>query len=338
MDRGECQRLKAILHKGKGMEGLSCSDFREPSPKAGEVRIKLKTAGLNHRDLFVLERHKPDEPELVIGSDGAGIIDAVGEGVEGLSVGQEVIINPSLGWKRNSDAPPAGHEIVGLPGHGTFAEYIVLPADNVEPKPAYLSWEEAGVFGLAGLTAYRALFTRGNVKPGMKVFIPGIGGGVALFLLTFAKAAGATVYVTSRSEEKRNAALELGADRAIDSNGDWEQELGGQVDLVIESVGAATFGKSLKQLKKGGTIVTFGSSTGDVIQLNLRDFFYGQYNMLGSTLGSGEEFREMIAFAEEHKITPVIDGFHKLSEYQNAFKRLEQAKQLGKIGFWCASN
>ena len=330
--------MKAVIHKGNGKEGLSYADFQERSPKAGEVLVKLKTAGLNHRDLFVLERHKPNEPALVIGSDGAGIIEAAGEGVKGLSAGQEVIINPSLGWEKNSDAPPAGHEIVGLPGHGTFAEYIIIPAENAEPKPEYLTWEEAGVFGLAGLTAYRALFTRGNAKPGMKVLIPGIGGGVALFLLKFAKAIGASVYVASRSEEKRQAALELGADKAIDSDGDWIEELGVKVDLVIESVGAATFEKSLKQLRKGGTIVTFGSSTGDVIQLNLRDFFYGQYNMLGSTLGSSEEFREMIGFAKKHKITPVIDGFHPLSGYKDAFSRLEHARQLGKIGFYCGTD
>jgi zinc-binding alcohol dehydrogenase/oxidoreductase len=327
--------MKAIVHEGKaGFEGLSYQDIAEIKPKAGEVRVRLKTAGLNHRDLFVLHRHKPTDPALVIGSDGAGIIDSIGEGVSDVQVGDEVIINPGLGWKDKSDAPPKGFEIVGLPFHGTFAEQIVVPVDNVVLKPHYLTWEEAGVLSLAALTAYRALFTRGKVKEGMKVLIPGIGGGVATFLLQFAKSAGATVYVTSRSDTKRNKALELGAKLALDSNEDWEKVLRGEkMDLVIESVGAATFNKSLDQLRPGGTMVTFGSSTGDEVQIDLRKFFYGQYNLLGSTMGSTEEFIEMLHFIQTHELRPVVDQMYSLSQFDQAFKRLEAAAQLGKIGF-----
>jgi zinc-binding alcohol dehydrogenase/oxidoreductase len=328
--------LKALVHEGKaGLEGLSYRDMPEAEPGAGEVRVKLKTAGLNHRDLFVLHRHKPEDPPLIIGSDGAGIIDAIGEGVVGVEVGDEVILNPGLGWKENSDAPPPGFEIIGLPGDGTFAGQITVPIDNVELKPGHLSWEEAGVLSLAALTAYRALFTKGKVKEGMHVLIPGIGGGVATFLLQFAKAAGAKVYVTSRSAEKCESALQLGADQALDSNEDWEQSLGGQkMDLVIESVGAATFNKSLKQLRPGGTLVTFGSSTGDTVDFNLREFFYGQFTMHGSTMGSKEEYREMLQFIDRHRIKPIVDTMYTLEQFEEAFKRLEEAKQLGKIGFY----
>ncbi|WP_342431635.1 zinc-binding dehydrogenase [Neobacillus sp. FSL H8-0543] len=328
--------MKALVHtKTTGFQGLSISDMEEVQPKAGEVRVHLKTAGLNHRDLFVLKRHKPTDPPLIIGSDGAGIIDAVGEGVIDLKVGDEVIINPSLGWKDNSDAPPSGFDIIGLPDHGTFAEKVIIPAENAVEKPQNLTWEEAGVLSLAALTAYRALFTQGQVKPEMKVLIPGIGSGVATFLLQFAKAAGATVYVTSRSMDKCQKALEMGADKAIDSNEDWETALAGEkMDLVIECVGAATFNKSLKQLRQGGTIVTFGASAGDVVELNLRDFFYGQFRLFGSTLGSGEEYIEMINFVQEHNIKPVVDRIYPLEEFAQAFKRLENAEQLGKIGFY----
>jgi zinc-binding alcohol dehydrogenase/oxidoreductase len=327
--------MKAIVHaKTTGLEGLSISNMEEIPPKAGEVRVQLKTAGLNHRDLFVLTRHKTTEPPLIIGSDGAGIIDAIGEGVIDLKVGDEVIINPGLGWKENSDAPPRGFEVIGLPFHGTFAEKIIIPAENALPKPHYLTWEEAGVLSLAALTAYRALFTQGQVKPEMKVLIPGIGSGVATFLLQFAKAAGATVYVTSRSMEKCQKALEMGADKAFDSNEEWEKVLAGEkMDLVIECVGAATFNKSLKQLRLGGTIVTFGASAGDVVELNLRQFFYGQFRLLGSTMGSGEEYLEMINFIQKHNIRPVVDRMYSLEEFHQAFKRLENAEQLGKIGF-----
>lgn len=327
--------MKGIIHADKeGFAGLTYRDIETSSPGPQEVRVKLKTAGLNHRDLFVLNRHKPTDPPLVIGSDGAGVVDEVGSEVSGVKAGDEVIINPGLGWKHNSDAPPEGFEIVGLPYHGTFAESIVLPAENVVPKPSYLNWEEAGVLSLAGITAYRALFTRAKIKPGMKVLIPGIGSGVATFLLQFAKAEGATVYVTSRSKEKREAALKLGADKAVDSNEEWNAALNEEkMDVVIECVGAATFNKSLKQLRKGGTIVTFGASAGDEVTLNLRDFFYGQLNMLGSTLGSAEEYEEMLRFIEKHQIKPVLDEVYPLERFEQAFKRLEKAEQLGKIGF-----
>ncbi len=327
--------MKALVHADKtGLAGLTYREIEEIAPKAGEVRVKLKTAGLNHRDLFVLTRHQPTDPPLIIGSDGAGIIDSVGSGVENIRVGDEVIINPSLGWKENSEVPPQGFEILGLPFHGTFAEQVTVPAENVVKKPQYLSWEEAGVLSLGALTAYRALFTRGKIKSGMKVLIPGIGSGVATLLLQFAKAAGATVFVTSRSKEKCEKALELGADKAIDSNEDWLEALDGEkMDLVIECVGAATFNKSLEQLRPGGTIVTFGASAGDEVQINLRSFFYGQFNLLGSTMGSGEEYLEMIQFIESNKIRPAIDTIYPLEQFEAAFQRMENAQQLGKIGF-----
>ncbi|WP_017755052.1 zinc-binding dehydrogenase [Calidifontibacillus oryziterrae] len=327
--------MKAIIHEGKlGVAGLSYRDFEEVQPQAGEVKVKLKIAGLNHRDLFVLNRHQPSDPPLIIGSDGAGIIEAVGKGVANVNVGDEVLINPGIGWKEKTDAPPQGFEILGHPFHGTFAEYVVIPSENVVPKPEYLTWEEAGVLSLAALTAYRALFTRGRIQSEMKVLIPGIGSGVATFLLQFAKAVGATVYVTSRSPEKCQMALELGADKAINSNEDWSKALGREkMDLVIECVGAATFNKSLDQLRPGGTIVTFGASAGDEVQLNLRTFFYGQLNLLGSTMGSAEEYKEMLEFIKVHKIKPVVDQIYPLDQFDKAFERIETASQLGKIGF-----
>lgn len=327
--------MKAIIHAGEsGLSGLSYGDIKEIEPGVGEIRVKLKTAGLNHRDLFVLNRHLPEEPPLIIGSDGAGIVDAIGENVVSVQVGDEIIINPGLGWEKNSAAPPEGFEILGLPFHGTFAEYVIIPSENAAPKPKYLSWEEAGVLSLAALTAYRALFTRGKVEPGMKVFIPGVGSGVATFLVQFANAAGAEVFVSSRSKEKCAKALELGAYKAIDSNEDWNEVLEElKMDLVIESVGAATFNKSLDLLRPGGTIVTFGASAGDEVHLNLRSFFYGQFNLLGSTMGSAEEYIGMLQFIEKHEIKPVIDQIFSLNEFEQAFNRMERAEQLGKIGF-----
>lgn len=327
--------MKALIHEKKaGKEGLSYCEMEELLPKEGEVRVRLETAGMNHRDLFVLNRHKESEPPLIIGSDGAGVIDAIGPSVTNITIGDEVMINPSLGWIEESDAPPKGFEIVGLPFHGTFAQSIIVPAENVTPKPSYLTWEEAGVLSLAGITAYRALFSRAKVKAGMNVLIPGIGSGVATFLLQFAKAVGATVFVTSRSVEKCEQALAIGADFALDSNSDWTKNLQGtKMDVVIDCVGAATFNKSLSQLRPGGTIVTFGSSTGDEVNINLRDLFYGQINVLGTTMGSKEEYIKMLQFIELHQIKPIIDRIYPLSEYEQAFLRLDNAEQFGKIGF-----
>src|SRR5699024_10438764 len=168
-------------------------------------------------------------------------------------------------WYENSAVPPKNYDILGMPDHGTFAEKIAISEEQLEPKPDHLSWEEAGVLALAALTGYRALFTRGDLKKGETLFIPGAGSGVATFLIQFAKNIGARVIVSSRSEEKRKKALDLGADAAIDTNRDWIEQLAGEsIDLVIDSVGGATFNRSLKAVKRGGKIVIFGATTEDV--------------------------------------------------------------------------
>lgn len=325
--------MKAIYHEGmQSLEGVHFGDVEKDKIGEGDVIVKLKAAGLNHRDLFIPGRHNENDPPLVLGSDGAGVIDEIGSNVTDINVGDAVIINPSLGWERNDVVPPEGFEIVGFPFNGTFAEYITVPAKNVVPKPDHLNWEEAGVLALSAMTAYRALFTRGKIDSDMTVLIPGATGGAGTFLLQFAKAVGATVYVTSRSKEKRAAALELGADKAIDSELDWNKELNGEkVDLVIESVGAATFNKSVDQLKRGGTLVAFGASAGDNVDFNLRKFFYGQFNLLGSTMASTEELHEMLNFIEKHKIAPIMDKSFKFEDYKQAFDHLENAGMMGKI-------
>ncbi|MBO8156137.1 MAG: zinc-binding dehydrogenase [Bacillaceae bacterium] len=327
--------MKAIVHHGpKGLDGVKYTDMKEPEPKAGEVKVRLKMAGLNHRDLLVPNRRNEDDPAVILGSDGAGVIEELGEGVTDVLVGDEVMINPGLRWREKSDAPPKEFEILGFPSHGTFAESVVVPAENVVKKPAQFSWEEAAVLPLSALTAYRALFTRAKVKKGDTVFIPGIGSGVATYMLQFARAAGARVIVTSRNDVKLEKAAKLGADVVVHTNSDWNQELANEkVDIVIESVGAATFNRSLKVLRPGGTIVTFGASAGDMIQINIREFFYGQYNLFGSTMGSQEEFEEMVKFVQNHNIKPVLDKVFPLSEALEAFHYMDEAEQFGKIAF-----
>jgi len=304
----------------------------EPTAQQGEVVVKIRDAGVNRRDLGLLKRYGDNPEALIIGSDGAGIVESLGEGVTAVEVGDEVVINPGLRWAQNSDAPPEGFDILGMPDHGTFAEKIAISVEQLEKKPAHLSWEEAGGLALPALTGYRALFTKGQLKKGDTLFIPGAGSGVATFLIQFAKNVGATVIVTSRSEDKLAQAKEIGADIAIPTDSDWVKELEGQtIDLVIDSVGGATFNRSLEVLKKGGRIVIFGATTADNVDFNLRSFFYGQYQLFGSTMGSREELRNMIQHIEQHDTRPVVDRVFALEEAQEAFDYLAEGKQFGKV-------
>ena len=325
--------MKAFVHKGKpGIENTYYMDMEEQEPEKYEVKVRIKSAGLNHRDIWNLNRRKEDSDPIVLGSDGAGVIDAIGEEVKNVKIGDEVIINPSLNWSKKSNAPPSEFEILGVPSHGTFAEFIIIPCENVELKPKHLTWKEAGVLPLAALTAYRALFTRGKIESDQTILIPGVGGGVATFVLLMAKAIGARVIVSSRSEEKMGQALNLGADLAINSDGDWKEELKDEkIDLVIDSVGPATWGKVMDVVADGGTIVCYGATTGVDINMNLQSLYFGQYNILGSTMGSREEFKEMLQLVEKYQLKPVIDKVFLHSDTLNAFKRMSEGEQFGKI-------
>ncbi|PFB32030.1 alcohol dehydrogenase [Bacillus cereus] len=324
--------MKAIVHQyKKGVEGLEYKFSSETNPNAGEVKVKLKAAGLNHRDLFIINNRKEMELPLVIGSDGSGIVTEIGEGVSNNLLNSEVIINPSIGWENIAEVPDLP-EVLGGPKNGTFAKYVIVPAENVVAKPSYLTWEESGVLSLSALTAYRALFTKGRLKCGEHVLIPGIGGGVATFAMLFAKAIGAKVSVTSRVESKRKFAETYGADFSFNSSGNWEESLRGEkVDLIIDSIGPATFLQYFDVLKPNGRIVNFGASSGDKIELPLRALFYNQIDIMGTSMGSREEFNEMIKFIEKYKIKPIIDKVYSLKEAIQALSRMEQSEQFGNI-------
>lgn len=321
--------MKAFVHEFGEMK---LKDMKEPVAGDGEVVVSLKVAGLNRRDLSLPNRRGTDAEALTLGSDGAGIIDSIGKDVTEFAVDDEVIINPALRWDMNSDAPPKGFDILGMPDNGTFAEKIVLSAGQVEPKPAHLSWEEAGVLALSALTGFRALFTKGEIKEGETVFIPGAGSGVATYLISFAKNIGAKVIVTSRNEDKRRKAKELGADIVLDTASDWPKELEDEtIDLVIDSVGRATFNRSLEVLKKGGRIVVFGATTDDTVDLNLREFFYGQYQLFGSTMGSRQELRAMLDHIANFKTQSIVDRTFSLDKANDAINYLKEGKQFGKV-------
>ncbi|SHM89260.1 zinc-binding dehydrogenase [Gracilibacillus kekensis] len=308
------------------------SDVPKTSPKNNEVLVKLKVAGLNHRDLKIKDRVKDKSKSFTLGSDGAGTIEKLGDNVTRYQIGEEVIINPSLNWYHKSEAPPKEFEIVGVPFAGTFADSILIHKDFIEPKPKHLSWEEAGVFALSALTGYRALVTQGGLEKGETLFIPGVGGGVNSFIIQMAKALGARVITSSRDPKKLEEAEKLGFDRGVLTTGVWKRELADeQIDMVIESIGGATFNKSLDVLKKGGRIVTYGSSTNDEFTFNLRQFFYGQYKLIGSTMGSREELHELIKLINQYKISPIIDKGFAFDQIDQAFSYLASQEQLGKV-------
>ncbi|WP_051217624.1 quinone oxidoreductase family protein [Paenibacillus assamensis] len=327
------ENARVIVHERvNGSEGLCLHTTVNKLPKAGEVSVRIQAAGLNHRDLFIMKERSDLHQSVVLGSDGAGIVASVGEGIEHIQVGDEVIIHPTLNWVHTNEIPET-LTILGYPSEGTFAEYVVVPVTCIEKKPAYLTWEEAGVLPLAALTAYRALFTRGQLKSGEHVLITGIGGGVATYAFMMAKAAGAKVTVTSRSQEKRLRALEVGADHVLASDCDWGESLHGEpVNLIIDSIGPAVFTQFLQVLAPGGRVVQFGRSSGDKVEISLSTLFRNQYSILATSMGSAEEFREMLQFVERHRIRPVIDQIYPLEQAVQAFKRMEAGVQFGNIG------
>lgn len=321
--------MEAFVHE---FGELKLKEMANPTVKKGHVIVSLRVAGLNRRDLYIPNRRGKEAEALILGSDGAGVVHSIGEDVQNIKVGDEVIINPALRWENESAAPPVSFDILGMPDNGTFAEKIVISADQIVPKPEHLSWEEAGVLALSGLTGYRAMFTKGQIKEGETVFIPGAGSGVATYLISFAKNIGARVIVTSRDQAKLKQAKELGADITLDTESDWASQLKDEtIDLVIDSVGRATFNRSLKLLKQGGRMVVFGATTEDTVDLNLREFFYGQYQLIGSTMGSGQELNAMIEHVKQYKTHPVVDKVFDLTDAQLAFDYLKENKQFGKI-------
>ncbi len=306
-----------------------------PEPGAGEVRIRLKAAALNHRDLWIkLGQYGglkyPSQP----GSDGAGVVEAIGAGVAADWVGQAVIINPAFGWGEHEAAQGEAFSILGLPREGTLAEAIVVPVEQVTPKPAHLSWGEAAALPLAGLTAYRALFARAKIKPGERVLLSGIGGGVALFALQFAVGAGADVWVTSSSSEKIVRAVGLGAKGGYDYTGDgWALAAAadGLFDVIVDSAGGDGFESLVDLGAPGGRIVIFGATCGNPPVLPMRKLFWRQLSVLGTTMGSPHDWAAMLAEVERTKLTPVISETFALADVGAAFDLMERGGQMGKI-------
>src|SRR5918993_1182576 len=332
--------MKAIrLHEIDGPESLVYEDVPEPESGPGEIVVRLHNAALNRRDVFVTRGQypgaKPDALPVTLGSDGAGEVAARGDGVDGPSEGTEVVINPALHWGENPSVPGKEYRILGLPDDGTFAQFVSVPADHVFPKPSHLSQEEAAAIPLAGLTAYRALVTRGEVREGETVVVPGIGSGVATFVVQMAAALGARVFVTSGSDEKIEWAKELGAEGGVNYNSeDWSKELKsmvGGVDLSVDHVGGEAFDALVSLAKPGSRIVTFGATAGPKVSVVMPRIFLKHLTVLGTAMGTNEEFGAMLDLWAEHGLRPPINETFPLEETTAAMGYMEEGAGIGKI-------
>ena len=332
--------MKAIrLNELGGPENLVYEDLPEPQPGPGEVVVRLSNAALNRRDVFVTRGMypgaKPDVLPVTLGSDGAGEVVARSEGADGPSEGTEVVMNPALHWGDDPRIPGEEYRILGLPDDGTFAQFVKVPADHVFPKPSRLSMPEAAAIPLAALTAYRALVTRGELQEGETVVIPGIGGGVATFLVQIASALGATVFVTSGSDEKIEKAKELGAEGGVNYNTEnWSKELRsmtGGVDLSVDSIGGEVFDTLVTIANPGGRVVSFGATAGPVEKLVLPKIFLKQLEVRGTAMGTAEEFGAMLDLYSEKDLHPVINETFALEEATAAMLHMEEGAGIGKI-------
>ncbi len=339
--------MKAVLiRKHGGPEVVSVEDVEDPVAQPGEVVVEIRSAGLNHLDIWVRNGRGGEElvQQHILGSDGSGLIIDKGNGVQGVKNGDEVVINPALSCEhcefclRGQQSECASFGIVGMARNGTFAEKIAVPCVNVWPKPEHLSFDEAAALPLAYQTAWRMLMTRAEMKPSDTILIQGIGGGVALAALQFAKLFGAEVIVTSSSDEKLAKAKELGADYTINykktsdaAKAVRELTKNRGVDIVVDSVGAATFDINLSVTRRGGRIVLCGVTTGAKTEANLQNIYWNQLTVLGSTMGSSEDFRQMLKAVNSNKLKPVVDSEFPLENAVQAMAKMERAEQFGKI-------
>jgi NADPH:quinone reductase-like Zn-dependent oxidoreductase len=319
-------------------------DAAMPVAGAGEVVIQLKAAALNHRDVFIQQGLYPGiRLPVILGSDGAGVVAELGEGVDLAWRGQAVVINPAMQWGDNPNFYGPDFRILGMPDNGTFAEFVVVNAAYIHPKPTHLSFEQAAALPLAGLTAWRALMTRAHLRVTGKperVLITGIGGGAALFALQFAVAAGADVWVTSGSNEKLAKAKVLGATGGINyREPDWHKTLmaqtgggrAGYFDVIIDSAGGPGFSKLIDVAAPGGRIAFFGGTRGTITDIQPPKVFFKQLSIFGSTMGTQTEFRDMLAFVSNNQIQPVIDKILPFEQIEEAMQKMDSGSQFGKI-------
>lgn len=331
------QGRAAVFEEPAGPSGVRVREIPRTEPTEGMVAVTIRAASINHLDLWLAAGAQGITPPRVIAADGAGVVHASAD--PRWKPGDEVVIYPVVcdwecEWCRRGDqvrCPRFG--VVGEHSDGTACELFHVTGRNLYAKPADLTWEEAAAFPLTFLTAWRMLTTRGRLQPGEKVLVVGAGGGVSVAAILLARHLGARVFATSRSPSKQKRALELGAEAAFDSSAfskPVREASDGGVDVVVESVGPATLNESMRSVAPAGRIVICGSTTGVRAEIGMPRLFWGQLDMLGSTMGNAGEF-EAVLDAVAKGVRPVVDEVYALDDVQAALRRLDSAEQFGKV-------
>ena len=327
------------LEDTNGIDSYVLNDVSEPEPGPKEVRVEIKSSGLNHLDIWVSQGlPAPKYLPHTTGADAAGVVDAVGEGVAGIEVGDEVVVDPSMscgkcGYCLNDDIVYCKEfGILGEHRPGTFAEKVVVPTINVVPKPASLNWDVAGSFGLAGATALR-MIEKARLSRNETVLVVGVGGGVSAIAMSLAMAFGANVYVTSRSPEKIEWAVSQGAVGGFDSTGEFGKEMAaaGGADLIIENVGPATLKQSMRAAKPGGRIAICGATTGPKFELNLPVLWFKQLELIGSSMGTHSQFARTLNWLRLDKAHSPVAKVFPFDELPDALRYLDSGEQIGKV-------
>ncbi len=310
-----------------GLEkSLEYTEIEPPKPGIGEVLIEVKAAALNKRDYWITRGKYPGLSfPLVLGSDGAGMLGA-----------REVIIDPSLEWGSDPAYFSPDFRILGMPDHGTLAEFVKVPMVNVYDKPPHLSWVESAALPVCGVTAFRAMITRGKATSGERMLVTGIGGGVASMALLFGVALGLEIWVTSSSDHKIDLAVQHGAAGGINyTRPEWEKELAqkinGRLDLVIDGAGGNDFSRLTALMNPCGRLVMYGGTRGTIDGLSPQRIFWKQLDILGSTMGSPEDFASMLQLVNQHKIRPIISHTFSFPEANEAMSLLSKGEQFGKV-------
>lgn len=328
--------MKGIILTDQNPDKIAIEDVELGSLASDEVKVKIHAAALNHRDQWCREGKYPNiKNGVILGSDGAGEIVEIGSNVDSKWLGKSVIMNAAMNWGRKVEVQAPDFQIMGMPTHGTLAEYVHVKADRLIVKPEHMSMEEAAGLPLGGLTAYRSVFYHGQVNPGDKVLVTGFGGGVAQLAAQFALKAGAVVYTTSGSAHKLQIAYQHGIKGGYDyNNSEWadqaKKETGG-FDLVIDSAVGDTLDTLIKVIKPGGKLVIYGATLGNPSKLDMRRVFWNQITIQGSTMGSDKDFIDMVDFVNIHKIAPIIDSVYPVADAVQAFDKMKEGKQIGKI-------
>jgi NADPH:quinone reductase-like Zn-dependent oxidoreductase len=330
--------MKAVVLAGEAkLENLSVQESDIPAPGRGEVCVQVQASALNRRDYWIVKGQYPDiRLPCILGSDGAGTVVAVGEGVDPACIGDEIVIYPVFEWGSNPRIPGPGFRILGMPDNGTFAEYICMPRENVFPKPPHLDMAQAAAICLAGLTAWRSLVTKAAVQPGEIVLVTGIGGGVATLAMLWAVNLGARVIVTSSHDEKLRRAVRLGASGGYNhKQADWHKDLGREysgVDVIIDGNCGPLFKPCLASLNPAGRYIIYGFTQGPPAQgLDPAKLFFRQLRIEGTTMSTPDEFRDMLDFVTRNKLQPIIDKTFALDDAIAAIGYVGSGEQMGKV-------